>query len=101
LISLIDNGFDESIDDIEKHMYEEDLLQYLISKYKDAGVADFTVYGEDAYPLDDINNYICDMASYVNGNESRKYCVGKDENGLLLLISVCFDLGNGLVKIKE
>lgn len=95
LIALTDSGHKEDIEAIEKHMYNEDLLVYIINKYENE--VDFEIFKCGTYSIKDVNNYICNMASYVNGNESRKYGVKNEENGLLLLIAVCFDLGNNLI----
>lgn len=100
LISLFDKGFKENIDTIEKHMYDKDLLPYLINKYEKE--EDFSYFKGGPCSTKDLNYYICEMVSYVNGNESRKYGITNEENGLLLLIAVCFDnFQYTISKVKE
>lgn len=99
LIGLIDSGEKVSIDIIEKHISDENILNFLIDNYNEK--ADFSIFECGTYSIKDINHSFWDLSGYIDGNESRKYAVTNEENGLLLLISVCIDLINGLVKVKE
>jgi len=87
-IALVDKGRSESIEIIEKHMCEESLMQFLMEKY--GSEEDFSLFETGTYSVKDVNQAFWDIASYVNGNESRKYGVTK--NGLNLLTAVAFDL---------
>lgn len=100
LISLVDKGFKENIDTIEKHMSNYDLLPYLIKKYERE--EDFYYFQGGSCSTKDLNDYICEMSSYVNGNESSKYGITNEENGLLLLIAICFsNFEFTISKVKE
>lgn len=78
------------ISDVEKHMSEGDLIQYIRNKYHDDMFNTF----EDDYPynLDDWNAAFADYDGYIQGNERRKYGIMNKEDGLLLIVALILDM---------
>lgn len=89
--ALIDKGYSEEIDIIEKEMAKENLLQYLENKYaKEEFFFEFGsegTYREEKY---EINKIYSDWCGYIEGNESRKFWIKK--NGLALVSSLCIEM---------
>lgn len=84
---LVDKGYKEDIDVIEKEFENSNLVQYLNNKYGEE--IDLSCFREDGpYSSKDVNYLFNEMSDYVRGNESRKFCV--ENNGLCLINALCF-----------
>lgn len=89
LITLISAGSKETITEIEKHMYDNDVVFYIYEKYQNKFSANF---GRNSmYDIESYNQFFYDMSSYVNGNESRKYGIVNEHDGLLLIVAIILD----------
>lgn len=88
VISLISSGKKETIEDIENHIEEESIVEYITSKYAGSFSINFdnTIYDNKA-----INSFFSSYVGQIRGNENRKYGVVNDEDGLLLLLSAVAD----------
>lgn len=80
----VDHGCTYSINEVEKHILDEDLLDWLEQKLKTDGLPiDFSLFGQKE------RNYLhqeySSMLQGYAGNERRKW--GIENNGLCLLIS--------------
>lgn len=90
LVALVSQGCIETISDVEKHMYDNDLVYYIYDKYNDKFNVDFG--RSSKYDIESYNQFFYDMSSYINGNESRKYGIVNENDGLLLIVAVILDL---------
>ncbi len=90
VVALISAGHKETISEVEKHMYDNDLVYFIYEKYEDSFETDF---GRNSkYDIESYNQFFWDMSGYINGNESRKYGIINENDGLLLIIAVILDL---------
>ena len=90
VIALISQGKIETIEDIEKHIDEGDLIHYIREKYHDDM---FNTFEDDCpYNLDDWNKAFLGYSGYIQGNERRKYGICNDDEGLLLIVALVLDL---------
>lgn len=90
LIAIIDKGYTETIEEIEKQIDENNIGQYILDKYKEItmlslGDAKNNIIINDR--INCINKAFWDSLSYISGNESRKLGIDNKENGLLLLVA--------------
>lgn len=90
IISLISNGKTETIAKVEEELDNNSLVTYLNKKYKEYFMVDF---GSGTYDINELNKYFQDYSGYVQGNESRKFGVVRNDDGLLLIIALII---NGL-----
>ena len=91
LISIIDKGYEESIEEVEKQIDIENIAQYILGKYKDLTMINLQSADTNNLTksrIQDINNAYLFNNDYVMGNESRKFGITKENNGLLLLVAV-------------
>ena len=85
---LISAGYKETIEDVETHIINEDLVQYIAEKYQ-ASIFDAQIGEEEfAKPL---NKYFSDYIGYIQGNEDRKYGIVNPDDGLILIIALISD----------
>jgi len=85
---LISAGKKETIEEVENHICNESLVEYLFEKYKDY-IFDFQIVAEEyAKPL---NKYFSDYDGYIQGNENRKYGIMNENDGLLLILALISD----------
>ena len=90
IIALISQGKVETIEEIEKHIDNCDLVQYVRDKYHDDM---FNTFEEDCpYNLDDWNKAFSEYSGYIQGNERRKYGICNDNEGLLLVVALVLDM---------
>lgn len=88
ILHLISIGKKESISEIEQHFDNGDVVEYLNKKY----AADFMVKFDDhTYDNKAINKYFSNYAGYISGNESGKYGIVNDDDGLLLILALITD----------
>jgi len=88
ILHLISIGKKEKISVIEKHFEQNDLVEYLNQKYNN----DFFVkFDNKTYDNTQINKYFANYTGYIEGNESRKYGIMNEEDGLLLILALIND----------
>ena len=89
LVELVGSGVKESITTIEKHIDDNDIVEFLSQKYDDILSIKFdnSIYDNKA-----INKYFSNYSGVVDGNESRKFGVSNEEDGVLLLIALIADI---------
>lgn len=86
---LIDQGYVEVLEVIEKKMEEKKLVEYIGQKYKE--LVDFTPFDQNGpYSISDLNEKFNDFIPYVLGNEDRKFLVSK--NGLNLIMALSLEI---------
>lgn len=88
LLHLISIGKKESIDSVEEHFRNEDLIEYLTIKYKEEF---FVVFDNYVYDNKQLNSYFSNYSGYIEGNESRKYGIMNSDDGLLLILALLMD----------
>lgn len=87
---LIDLGYSEKIEDIEREMAKENILEYLAAKYSQTGLFTEFVAGTYQDQALAINSTFSQWSGYIEGNECRRFWVKK--NGLTLLSSLCLEM---------
>lgn len=88
IIGLISSGEKEKVSDIEKHIDNNDVVEYIYNKYKNK----FSIHFDGStYSNSAINKYFNNYSGYIEGNESRKYGIFNEEDGLLLIIALITD----------
>lgn len=90
IIALVSAGHKETISEIVNHMLDNDLVNYIYEKYEDQFSVDFGK--ESVYDIESYNQFFFEISSYVNGNESRKYGIVNENDGLLLIVAVILNL---------
>ncbi|WMJ81236.1 hypothetical protein RBU49_02990 [Clostridium sp. MB40-C1] len=95
IIALISNGNTETITKVEEELDNNNLVTYLSTKYKENFMVDFV---NGAYDIEELNQYFADFSGYIQGNESRKFGITNENNGLLLIVGLII---NGLTLPKE
>lgn len=85
IIPLISTGEKETISTIEKELDNNNLVTYLNRKYKSNFMVDFE---DGTYDISKLNECFLNYSGYVQGNESRKFGVVKEEDGLLLVLAL-------------
>lgn len=90
LIALIANREKETIQKIEEEIANCNIVNYIVNKYKDS----LSVIFDDSCPynIKDWNKEFCDYSGWVEGNESRKFGITKEDDGLLLLLGLVLDI---------
>ncbi len=90
IISLISQGKIETIEEIEKHIAESDLVQYIRDKYSDG----MTIKFEDdcPYNLDDWNKEFHNYSGCIEGKERRNYGICNNNDGLLLVVELVLEI---------
>ncbi|BDR66990.1 hypothetical protein K144312032_12180 [Clostridium tetani] len=85
IISLISNRYTETIEKVEEELDNNNLVTYLNKKYKNNFMVDFE---SSTYNICELNEYFQNYSEYIQGNESRKFGIVREEDGLLLIISL-------------
>lgn len=88
IAALISGGKSVTIDEIEKHIDAEDVVEFISEKFEGYLSIDFT---NGIYDIKALNKYFGTYSGYISGNESRKYGIVNKNDGLLLLISLVSD----------
>lgn len=88
ILSVISAGYSESIESIEEHMNDSDLVEYLSKKYDNQFVVK---YDDSIYSNEAINGYFSGYTGYIQGNENRKYGIQNEDDGLLLILALLMD----------
>lgn len=88
ILHLISVGEKETITDIETHLDNTDLVEYLSKKYD----SEFSVkFDNTKYDNCEINKYFANYSGYIEGNEDRKYGILNQDDGLLLILALLTD----------
>lgn len=88
ILHLISSGARETLEDIEKHISDNDLVQYLNNKYDEEF---FVKFDNQTYDNAQINKYFNNYDGYIQGNERRKYGIINKDDGLLLILALLSD----------
>ena len=88
VLHLISIWKKENIEDIEKHIDDGSLIEYIFSKYRDEF---FVVFDNEVYDNKALNLYFQNYSGYIQGNESRKYGIMNETDGLLLILALISD----------
>lgn len=90
IIALIANDKKETITKIEDELKEGSIVNYLNDKYKE----EFTNVFDESCPYDiqHWNKELSDFSGWIDGNESRKFGIRKEDDGLLLLLGLVLEL---------
>ena len=90
IIALISQGKSEMIEQVEQHIDDGDLIQYIREKYKDNM---FNTFDDDwPYNLEDWNQAFAGYSEYIQGNERSKFGIYNDNEGLLLIVALVLDI---------
>ena len=84
IIALISQGKSEMIEQVEQHIDDGDLIQYIREKYKD-----------NMFNLEDWNQAFAVYSGYIQGNERRKFGICNDNEGLLLIVALILEILSG------
>lgn len=87
VLHLISIGKRETVETIEKHITEGNLVEYLYNKYRE----DFGIFSMKTYDNAALNLYFQNYSGYIEGNEIRKYGIVNDEDGFLLVLALISD----------
>ena len=88
VLHLISIGKKEKISEVEEHFSNNDIVEYITKKYNE----DFGVkFDNSTYDNSAINKYFLNYSGYINGNESRKYGIMNENDGLLLILALIAD----------
>lgn len=90
IISIIADGKKETIAKIEEEISNSNIVNYIYSKYSDSMM--LTLDENSPYDIDNWNMQISDYSGWVEGNESGKFGIVKDNDGLLLLLGLVMDM---------
>lgn len=85
VLHLISIGKKENIKIIEKHMCEGNLIEYLFNKYREYF---FVQFDNSVYDNETINTYFKNYCDYIIGNESSKYRIINETDGLLIILAL-------------
>ena len=88
VLALISKGYKETIEDIEKQLDDNNLVNYLQLKYKDEFAINLL---SDIYDINELNQAFGDFSGYIQGNESRKYGIENDDEGLLIVLALILE----------
>ena len=78
----------ETIEDIEKSLDNGNLIEYIFNKYRDDF---FVLFDNGVYDNEALNLYFQNYSGYIQGNESRKYGIMNETDGLLLILALISD----------
>ncbi|MEG0693132.1 MAG: hypothetical protein RR444_08630 [Oscillospiraceae bacterium] len=88
ILHLISIGKREKISIIEKHLVQNDLVEYLSKKFEN----DFYVkFDNRIYDNSQLNKYFANYSGWIKGEERRKYRIMNEEDGLLLILALIND----------
>lgn len=97
IIHLISNGKKETIEDIERNIENNKLIEYIYEKYKD----EFCIkFDGSLYDNEELNRWFYDFSGIIKGNEDRKYGVINPDDGLLIILALISELLRKLVEEK-
>lgn len=88
IVHLISAGKKESWVVIEQELGNGTLIEYLFNKYE----REFSIpFDNTLYKNDVLNEWFKNYDGYIQGNETRKYKVMNEDDGLLLVLSMISD----------
>lgn len=83
---LVDKGYTENMETIIDKMNNDDLLKYIITKYKNKVIEEFDFTPQMEKHIPEINKLILQHSSDISSNSDNYYRI--NDNGLVLLSSV-------------
>ena len=88
VLHLISIGKQENIETIENHMSEGNIIEYIFNKYRDDF---FVLFDNVVYDNKALNTFFQDSCGCISGNESRKYGIMNETDGLLIILALISD----------
>ena len=88
ILHLISIGKQESFETIENALEEGHLIEYIFEKYRNEFVVSFDNH---VYNNETLNSYFQSYSGYISGNETRKYRIMNENDGLLLILALISD----------
>lgn len=88
ILHLISIGKNESFECVENHIGNGDLIEYISNKYQNDFFIDFD---NCVYDYSELNLYFQNYDGYIQQNESRKYGIMNETDGLLLVLALISD----------
>ncbi|MFQ9544982.1 MAG: hypothetical protein ACLR02_08200 [Clostridium sp.] len=98
IISIIDKGHIETVEKIEEEIFKKNVVNYICNKYSD--IVEVPI-NENIYDIAKWNQELFGYSGYVEGNESSKYGIENNDNGLLLLLALLIDSIKDSIKDSE
>lgn len=90
IIAIIANGGKEDISKVEEEIQESRIVNYIYNKYSDRTM--ITLDQNCPYDINEWNRQLSNYSGWVEGNESRKFGITKNDDGLLLLLGLILDM---------
>lgn len=90
LCCLMSQGRKETIQAVEEHINQGDLVEYIYNHHKDYMAISFDY--NCPYNLKLWDEAYSNFDGYVQGNEKRKFGILNEDDGLLLITSLTFDI---------
>lgn len=90
IIALIADGRKETITKIEDETCNGRIVNYIYSKHSDRMM--LTIDESCPYDIENWNKQFSDYSGWVEGNESRKFGITNEDDGLLLLLGLLMDM---------
>lgn len=92
ILHLISSGQKESLSTVVQHFEENDIIEYIFKKYQNKF---FHSFDNNMYDNKSLNEYFHKYSASIQGNESRKYGIQNDDDGLLLIMALI------MVKVED
>ncbi|MBU3205144.1 hypothetical protein [Clostridium algidicarnis] len=96
MITLIDLGYKKDKREIESHIEAKDIISYLDNEFSSEHTTCFSNLDNKLYSVIHLEEFIYHESYIVGETNSRTFIVEGDENGLLLLLSICYELQSNL-----
>lgn len=90
LCCLISQGKTETIHAVEEHIHQGNLVEYICNRYKNNMA--ITLGPNCPYDIKSWNDAYSSYNGYIQGNEERKFGILNENEGLLLVVSLTFDI---------
>lgn len=90
LCCLISQGKAETIQAVEEHIQQGNLVEYICNRYKDNMA--ITIGPNCPYDIKSWEDAYSSYDGRIQGNERRKFGILNEQDGLLLVISLTFDI---------
>lgn len=88
IIHLVSEGKTETVDNVIEHLVNKDIVNYIITTYKDNLTVDFN---SDIFGLDGWEEVLFENHSYISFNSDVRRKMGiynEDKDGLLVLLNI-------------
>jgi len=84
IIALISSGNNETITKVGEELDKDNLVTYLNRRYRDKLCGNY----EETYDIDELNKFFYEYTGWVQGNDSRKFGIINEDDGLLLILGL-------------